>query len=90
MIDLLFFLQTPPPPPTPLSSMGYWVCGILNRVVAFLPSSPVTLADLSEQLAESIPFIGSYLIYKSFTNLSTVLSLVVFYKIFVVLPGKFS
>ncbi|MDJ0662867.1 MAG: hypothetical protein QNJ42_25770 [Crocosphaera sp.] len=90
MIDLLFFLQTPPPPPTPLSSMGHWICGILNRVVAFLPSSPVTLADLAGQLAESIPFIGSYLIYKSFTNLSTVLTLVVFYKIFVVLPGKFS
>ena len=89
MIDTLFFLQAPPDP-TPLSSMGYWVCGILNRVVAFLPESPVTLADLANQLAESIPFIGSYLIYKSFTNLSTVLTLVVFYKIFVVLPGKFS
>lgn len=87
MIDLLFFLQSPP---TPLSSMGYWVCGILTRVITFLPSSPVTLADLADQLAESIPFIGSYLIYKSFTNLSTVLTLVVFYKIFVVLPGKFS
>ncbi len=90
MTDLLFFLQAPTPPPTPLSSMGYWVCGILNRVVAFLPSSPVTLADLADQLAESIPFIGSYLIYKTFTNISTVLGLVVFYKIFVVLPGKFS
>ncbi|MDJ0729350.1 MAG: hypothetical protein QNJ33_05080 [Crocosphaera sp.] len=90
MTDILFFLQASPPDPTPLSSMGYWVCGILNRVVAFLPESPVTLADLANQLAESIPFIGSYLIYKSFTNLSTVLTLVVFYKIFVVLPGKFS
>ncbi|MDJ0510810.1 MAG: hypothetical protein QNJ64_16375 [Crocosphaera sp.] len=75
---------------TPLSSMGFWVCGLLERVVAFLPESPVTLAELADELAESVPFIGSYMIYKSFTNLSTVLSLVVFYKIFVVLPGKFS
>ncbi len=84
--DTFFLLQNP----TPLSSMGYWVCGLLSRVIGFLPESPVTLADLAEQLAASIPFVGSYLIYKTFTNLSTVLSLVVLYKIFVVLPGKFS
>ena len=75
---------------SPLSSLGFWVCGLLTRVVGFLPESPVTLANLAEQLASSIPFVGSYLIYKSFTNFSTVLTLVVFYKIFVVLPGKFS
>ncbi|MGB5596711.1 MAG: hypothetical protein WBM32_21985 [Crocosphaera sp.] len=87
MTSYLFLQQ---PSPSSLSSLGFWVCGLVNRIVGFLPESPVTLADLAEQLASSIPFVGSYLIYKSFTNFSTVLSLVVFYKIFVVLPGKFS
>lgn len=84
----LFLLQNPAP--SPLSSLGHFTCSILTRVTGFLPESPITLADIADQLAETVPFVGSYLIYKAFANLATVLALVVLYKIFRVLPGKFS
>ncbi len=75
---------------TTLESLGHFICNISAKVTGFLPQSPVTLADLAEQLGNNIPFVGSYLVYKAITDIFTVLSLVVAWKTLKLLPGKFS
>lgn len=73
-----------------LDSLGGFICGILETLFFLLPSSPVTMADLAVSIGDNLPFIGSAVIYYLFADIGQVLILVVAYKLFVILPGKFS
>ncbi|MDJ0661493.1 MAG: hypothetical protein QNJ42_18690 [Crocosphaera sp.] len=86
-----FFLQSPlPPPTTALDSYTDWTCNLINRTTDFLPSSPITLGDLADQIGHSLPFVGGSLTYRVINDISKVVSVVVFWKIFKSFPGKFS
>lgn len=73
-----------------LNSLGGFLCGILETLAFLLPASPVTMADLAVSIGGNLPFIGSAVIYYLFADIGQVLILVVAYKLFVILPGKFS
>ncbi|WP_107668952.1 hypothetical protein [Cyanothece sp. BG0011] len=83
------FLQSPPPT-TALDSYTDWACNLIDRTTYFIPSSPITLGDLADQIGDSLPFVGGRLTYMVILDISRVISVVVFWKIFKSIPGKFS
>ena len=74
LIYNLYFLAEP-------ETWGDWSCSLADRIGGTLPDTPFSLASLSIQFANNVPQIGSGLIYSVSQDLSTVLSLVVVYKI---------
>ncbi len=75
---------------TALDSHPTWLCSLLSRTSDFVPSSPVTMSGLSAQIGDSLPFVGGALVYAALYDIFRVLSVVVFWKIFKAIPGKFS
>lgn len=72
-----------------LQNYGSFVCQIVTDSFAFLPSSPFTLSDLATQAGQSMPILGTSLIYDIAQMLVQVGGLSVAYKILKVLPGRF-
>ena len=70
---------------------GDWVCEIWVRTTSWLPATPSQywLGNIVYSAAENIPFIGAGIIYEVFNQLKLVLGLVVAWKLFKSLPGRF-
>lgn len=79
-------LQTPS---NHLGDFGEWSCSILNRTIEIIPESPVTLRSISEELGNNLPFLGGEMIYLVLSDLSRALSVIIFWKLFKEIPGKF-
>ena len=77
-------------PQTQLDDFGQWSCNIITRTIEIIPESPVTLKSMSEDLGTNLPFLGGELIYLVLSDLSKALSIIIFWKLFKELPGKFS
>ena len=84
------WLLQSPPPTTSLDSYPNWACNLIDRTTYFIPSSPITMGDLADQSGDSLPFVGGSLVYRVISDISKVVSVVVFWKIFKSIPGKFS
>lgn len=74
-----------------MGTFGEFFCNTVSAFSYLLPDTPydLTLASLSNQLAKSVPFIGSSLILEMAQNISLILAMIVPYKIYKILPGKF-
>lgn len=74
-----------------MTEFGDLVCSILAATIGLLPKTPeqYTLANLSVQLAERIPFVGAGIIYSTTRDISLVLTFTIGIKMFAFLPGKF-
>lgn len=72
-------------------TFGQFFCNVVSALASVLPSTPpdLKLAVLAEQAANLVPFIGSQLILEVAQDISLVLSLVVPYKLYKILPSKF-
>ena len=72
-------------------TFGQFVCNCISAFSKILPetNSSLTLAELSETVADSVPFVGSAIILESARDVFTVLSLVVPYKIYKIMAGRF-
>lgn len=75
---------------TSLDSHHGWMCNLAARTSMFVPQSPITLGGLALQIGDSLPFVGGKLVFMVLTDLYRVLSVVILWKIFKALPGKFS
>ncbi|HBL11651.1 MAG TPA: hypothetical protein DD379_09625 [Cyanobacteria bacterium UBA11162] len=74
-----------------MGTFGQFFCNAVSAFSYILPDTPyeLTLASLSNQLADVVPFVGSSLILEMAQNIVLVLGLVIPYKVYKVLPGKF-
>jgi hypothetical protein len=74
-----------------METFGRFVCNCISAFSYILPPTPsdLTLASLSQQLANQVPFVGQSIILESAQSVSLVLGLVAPYKIYKIIAGKF-
>lgn len=74
-----------------METFGEFFCNCVSAFSYILPDTPyeLTLGYLSYKLADVIPFVGSTLILEMAQNITLVLGLIIPYKIYKILPGKF-
>jgi hypothetical protein len=74
-----------------MGTFGEFVCNAISAFSMILPTTPsdLTLASLSQQLAQQVPFVGQSIILESAQNVSLVLGLVAPYKIYKIIAGRF-
>jgi len=72
-------------------TFGQFVCNAISAFSRILPTThpDLTLASLSEQIAANVPFVGQSIILESAQNVSLVLGLVIPYKIYKIIAGRF-
>jgi hypothetical protein len=76
--------------PSPaLESYSSWTCKLFHTTFYLFPSSPITLQNIADSIGDSLPFVGGRLTYMAIVDLSKVLFVVIIWKIFSSLPGKF-
>jgi hypothetical protein len=74
-----------------MGTFGQFVCNCISAFSHILPRTPsgLTLASLSQQLANQVPFIGQSIILELAQDISLVLGLVAPYKLYKIIVGKF-
>lgn len=74
-----------------MGTFGEFFCNVAKAFSSILPATPedLKLASLANQLAGSVPFVGGQLILEAAQNISLVLYLVVPYKVYKIMGGKF-
>lgn len=74
-----------------MGTFGEFVCNCISAFSYILPSThpDLTLAELSQTVAASVPFVGQSIILESAQDVSLVLGLVVPYKIYKIIAGRF-
>lgn len=74
-----------------MENFGTFLCNILDRIFWILPQTPESyrLASLATGLGIAFPLIGEKIFYDLMQDISTILSLVIGYKLIKIIPAKF-
>ena len=74
-----------------MGTFGEFACNCISAFSYILPSTPpdLTLASLSQQVADQVPFVGQSIILEAAQSVSLVLGLVAPYKIYKIIAGRF-
>ncbi|EDX73135.1 hypothetical protein MC7420_4382 [Coleofasciculus chthonoplastes PCC 7420] len=74
-----------------MGTFGQFVCSCISAFSHILPPTPpdLTLASLSQQVVNQVPFVGQSIILEAAQSVSLVLGLVAPYKIYKIIAGRF-